>query len=281
MKFFVDFSNRPQKIGSFLTLKSEFQLLSSLTKEKKNTLYFVPGPFAELNNEFCSMLKDDDVEMEIAVVSSEDASVRNFYPENILEELNDNTYFSTARLRFLYALFGIKPSIVWSRSTSIIMSEFRTDLSGRFLMFVIGQPFIEQNSDVFYSSWVDFLTNLRKFTNLPFLIAGNDYRPEEISRIPSTFILSSLGFSISQQAYLASECSFFMGTASGLCTPAMLSRVPYVILKHPLYHSVEMKKELVNSRLPWASQNQIFEISEISSFVLNSRIKEILYYATK
>lgn len=281
MRFFVDFSNRPQKLGSFLTLKSEFQLLSSLAKERKNTLYFVPGALAELNNEFCSILKDDEVEMEIVVVSSEDLPVKKYYPENILEELNDNTYFSTARLRFLYALFGIKPSIAWGRSTSNIMSDFRTYLSDRFLMFVIGQPYINQNADIFYESWVDFLTNLRKFTNLPFFIAGNDYRPEEISRISSTFILSSLGCSISQQAYLISKSTFFVGTASGLCAPAMLSRVPYVILKHPSYHSDEMKKELVNSRLPWASQNQIFDISEISSFVLNSKIKELLYHAAK
>ena len=281
MNFFVDFSNRPQKIGSFLTLKSEFQLLSSLTKVRKNTLYFVPGSSVELNNEFCSILKNDDIEMEINIVSTDDILVRNCYPENILEELNDNTYFSTVRLRFLYALFGIRPSIVWSPSISTTINQMSGVLNGRFLTFVIGQPFVEQNHEIFYSGWVDFLSNLRKVTNLPFLIAGNDYRPEAISRIPETFLLSSLGFSISQQAYLASKSSFFMGTASGLCTPAMLSRVPYVIFKHPSYHSAEMKKELVNSRLPWASQNQIFEISEISSFVLNSWTKEILYYATK
>ena len=281
MNFFVDFSDRPQKFGSFLTLKSEFQLLSNLTKDKKNTLYVVPGSLAELNSEFFAIVKDDNTEIEINIVTSDNISAKNAYPENILQELNDNSYFSTARLRFLYRALGIRPSIVWSRSTTTLMKEFCANLDGRFLMFVIGQPYTEQSKQVFYSSWVDFLLNLRTLTDLPFLIAGNDYRPEEISRIPQTLSLSSIGLSISQQAYLVSESSFFMGIASGLCTPAMLSRVPYVILKHPSYHMAEMKKELFDSRLPWASQNQVFRISEVSNVTLNYWTKEILSHATK
>jgi hypothetical protein len=99
--------------------------------------------------------------------------------------------------------------------------------------------------------------------------------------LASLELFLSIGLSISQQAYLVSESSFFMGIASGLCTPAMLSRVPYVILKHPSYHMAEMKKELFDSRLPWASQNQVFRISEVSNVTLNYWTKEILSHATK
>lgn len=281
MNFFVDFTNQPQKIGSFLTLKSEFQLLCSLTKDKRNTVNFVPGPSAELNREFNAILKDDNIEIEIAAVSSDDISKKNCYPENILKELNDETYFSTVRLRFLYRAFGIRPSIVWSHSTATLMREFSASLSGRFLTFIIGLPYLEQDKLTFYASWSNLLKKLRTLTDLPFLIAGNDYQPEEISQISNTFSLASLGFSISQQSYLISESLFFMGTASGLCTPAMLSHIPYVIFKHPSYHSFEMKKELFDSRLPWASQHQVFEISEVSNSVFEKWTKEILYYAAQ
>lgn len=281
MNFYVNFHKRPQKIGSFLTLKSEIQLIAKIANTEYDVLHFVPGPVRELNEEFRSIMSDGNSKLDIISVDPDDKSMNIFYPENILDELNDNTYYSTARLRFLFRVFETKPSLTWGDETCVSVEKFYSKFDSAFLSFHVGRPFAGQNERDFYIGWTHLLTKLRKLIDIPFVLLGNDHIPPEISEISDVYSLSALGYSIPMQACLVAKSLFFLGVASGMCTPAMLSNIPYIIIKHPKYHSFEMSKELFESRLPWALQNQIFKISSVSTSVLDSWVEEIMCYARK
>ena len=281
MEFFVDFSNKPQKIGSFLTIKSELQLVTRLMNDQKISVYCVRGPNDQLNSIFYLIISDDTNQIDISYIDSDQINFKNNYPENILHELNDDTYYSTARLRFLHKVFKVNPELNWGKKTMNKVDAFTSRLENNFFVVHIAEPFILQNKEEYFLSWLNFLARLRENTAVPFIFVGNIDLPQDIKKLSGVHFLDNLGFSIAEQCYLISRCSFFIGVASGMCTPAMLSTVPYIIFKHPDYHQVEMNMELFNSRLPWATKDQIFQLVPISEDVLDSFRKEIMKYATK
>lgn len=280
MDFFVDFSNQPQKVGSYYTLKSEVQLISKLLNETRNTVYCIPGSNERQNNYFSLIMLDDVNPVNVVFVEVTQSVLRDKYPENILNELNDQNYFSTARLRYLYKTFKIHPALNWGVQTNLAADLFASKLNKKFFTFHITEPYESQNSKEYFDSWVTFLIKLRGITNFPFIFVGPLKILKDITSIRDVYFLDALGFSLQQQACIISQSSAFMGTASGMCAPATLSKIPYIIFKHPKYHEVEMSKELYESRLPWATKNQSFKLVPISGKILNSFIQDLVIHET-
>jgi hypothetical protein len=278
MDFFVDFSRQPQKIGSFFTLKSEIQLISKLSNDPHSIVYCVPGPLKKLNENFTSIMTDDVNQVEIVYVAESQTIHRNKYPDNILNELNDYTYFSTARLRYLFKTFGVVPSLNWGTETNLVADLLVSKLNYEYFTFHISEPFSFQDSNEYFDGWNVFLKKLRSNTNVPFIFVGNFNLLNNIDSFQDMYFLNDLGYSLQQQARVISQGKYFIGTASGMCTPAMLGKIPYVIFKHPKYHELEMGKELIESRLPWATKNQSFKLTSISSEILDTYLNELVMY---
>lgn len=101
----------------------------------------------------------------------------------------------------------------------------------------------DTESNANFSVWREFIES-DEATRVRFLLIGSDRVPEEITSLPNVTSLNEQGLSIAEQLACIQNSSAFMGMASGPANSAILSKVPYIIFKHPLHHAEAMKKEI-------------------------------------
>jgi hypothetical protein len=72
--------------------------------------------------------------------------------------------------------------------------------------------------------------------------------------------LQTQEISLKTQLAIISRSQLFIGTASGMATPAILGSNPYTIYKHPKHHVDSIKQEVVGNRFPFAQESQNIQI---------------------
>ena len=88
--------------------------------------------------------------------------------------------------------------------------------------------------------------------------------------------LNNYKFTLASQFDLVNKAKFFIGTASGMCTAACFSKVPYAIFKHPNHHADEMKNELLNDRVVFSAKKQRFYLKHQNFNTIKDAIIDIL-----
>ena len=80
---------------------------------------------------------------------------------------------------------------------------------------------------------------------------------------------------IYMEPILSQICKFFLASASGFCSFAIFSNVPYLLIKKPKEHIEQIKSEIKFNRLKFASNKQYLIRAEMGN------IKKILSYVKK
>ena len=92
--------------------------------------------------------------------------------------------------------------------------------------------------------WFQFFQKYSGNSKIQFILIGDDEIDQRIQALPNvcrtrdfgSYIITDLGFI---------QCAdYFMSMASGPCNMALFSKTPYLILKDPDHHTLEMKKEI-------------------------------------
>lgn len=93
--------------------------------------------------------------------------------------------------------------------------------------------------------------------DVKFILIGNEGIDNRIRRLPNIIVTQDLGSSVARDLALIQTACIFMGMASGPCSMAIFSDIPYLICKHPDHHPEQMARELGESdRFSFATQSQ-------------------------
>jgi hypothetical protein len=120
-----------------------------------------------------------------------------------------------------------------------------------------------------------------RYSGLKFLFCGNDIYPQnymdKLKGLNNVFFAREMNLDIFKELALISQTNAFMGIASGPSNIPILSKMPYLIIKHPEDAWKEKFEEVENGeRLPFAGKHQYFKIIDESSDLLLSYIHEVI-----
>jgi hypothetical protein len=189
------------------------------------------------------------------------------------------SYYSFERVLGLFHRFGLPPILNWDPSVVSAMDSLVSGL-GRVVSVHLKnvRPGFSEESNFSVSVWRQFFEETADNEDLKFVVIGEDELPGAITKMPNVILGTSLDLTLGQQLALTGRCIGFMGTASGVCTAANFSRIPYVIFKHPSHHTEEMKNELGGSdRFDFALHGQLMRRVVPTTATLIESLNGILY----
>jgi hypothetical protein len=170
----------------------------------------------------------------------------------LLEDRNNPcfSYFSFSRVVSLSNKHHLLPKLAWNGSVLNEAKKYRSDFGERLvcvhLRNVYPYSILESMADG--GIWQQFLDATHcADPACKFLLLGDDDLPENIRLSDSVIRAKDSHIDLSVQLALIGISDLFLGMASGICSAANLSSVPYFIYKHPSHHSAEMARELGGS----------------------------------
>lgn len=168
------------------------------------------------------------------------------------------SYQSFSRVVSLWKITNRFPELMWDKVVLQRAALLRDRFIGKIFTIHlkrVSDNLLDSNAD--FNEWLAFFKKQAVPGKVEFLILGSDKIPQTIIDVPGVYSAEALGFSLSEQLTLVGLSDGFLGMASGLCQAAILSKVPYVIFKHPQHHADEMRRELgEHDGLPFALGNQ-------------------------
>ena len=258
-------------LGGALTLRAECEMLSKVSGQESFKIFVTPG-----DNSLQAITAIYEVAFRTSSTSFELTTNRNedrFYPDYYFPETRDLFSFSSERIATLFKLFGIQPQLLWSKDVYSDAQKITTSLKQRFICLSLkfsGSG--EENGDANFKIWDDVVKNCLKDLDLPIVIIGNDSTPQGfLENYPVRFLVRE-GIDLATQIAFSEKASLYIGTASGMASAVTFSSTPYLLYKHPKYHSDLMDRELIgNGKLPWANEQQrIIRTIPTTNEILNS-----------
>jgi len=192
------------------------------------------------------------------------------------ERFNDKnfSYYSTSRLSDLYQKFKIRPSLSWSPRTQSQVTEKLSCINGKIITIHMKNVFPSNlkfsNADPFL--WSSAINEVLRNSESTFILVGDDPPPLELKFGENLLTAKSLGLNLSEQLSLIARSSGFIGTASGICTGAIFSDVPYVIFKSPSHHYDQMQEELGDA------DSFSFSMSDQKIFRTIPNVEQLIHY---
>lgn len=119
---------------------------------------------------------------------------------------------------------------------------------------------VDAQSNAVMDSWCELFKHCAE-AGLPvkFLLIADDPIDPRCLCTPNVIRVGDFRSSLSLYLGLIEHAFIFMGMSSGPCNMALLSNVPYIIIKHPDHHPEEMERELRgNENFPFAGRRQRF-----------------------
>lgn len=156
------------------------------------------------------------------------------------------SYFSFSRLTSMHKDSGIKPCLRWNTNQKAQAKLVLARTEGHLICVHLRSvaPFNAEESNADGPSWQTFFDKHAVPNVCNFLLIGDDALPAGLNLPPGVTRATDSGIDLATQLALVNVAKGFMGMASGICTVANLSDVPYVIFKHPAHHPSEMLAEL-------------------------------------
>jgi len=183
------------------------------------------------------------------------------------------TYHSTLRVRELSKKYNVFPKINWREdfiqklTKKLNILDFKNSLILHLKNQKKGSVY---ESNVNIKKWdLFFHETTNNHSNLSFILIGNDV-PLELLKHRNTYCSENFKLNLFEELAASSICKGFLGLASGMSSATIFSKTPYVILKHPNHHRVEMNLELgKNDALSFAKNNQ--KILRVEQNLINLR----------
>ena len=190
---------------------------------------------------------------------------------------NGFSYYNTERIQDLYSKLKIKPILGWREGFQQSVFQKSKTLSPKIITVHLKRvfPFEVNESNAQAEVWAEALRYFLDFsTELDVILVGNDPTPIEIELGPRIRRADDIGLTLGEQMNLIQNSAGFMGTASGICSGAVFSEVPYFIYKSPEHHKEQFAMELKNEEIfSFSALNQkiIRKIPETKTLFENMR----------
>ena len=259
-----------RNIGAYLTILQEILLLSQIYKKKKVKFFFTNKVKKKFFYE--NFLKNTKLDIELVKKKK-----NNFINLELIKKKEE--IYSLSRVNHLYNLYKIKPLIQWNKKirneSNNIIKLF--DLK-KFIVVTLKRDTKLPIANAKILVWKKIFQFLVK-KKFKIVIIGNDnfensFRNHNLKNF--IIFLKNYDFTLASQFDLVNKAKFFIGTASGMCTAAYFSEVPYAIFKHPKHHTSEMKNELLNDRAVFSFKKQRFYLKYQKFNTIKNAIKHIL-----
>lgn len=243
-------------LGGILTLLSEATILIEKSEVKVINLY-IYGKYLDF-----SWLQS--IENNVLINYKYPINVltkKPYEPCYPLKELNltNFSYYSTNRLSLLSKKFNTKPILHWSQSLENSVTKKINHINSEFITIHMkyGYPVDIDLSHADPSIWTRALKTVLKNTDATMVIVGDDSPPRGLEYSERLLTAKTLELNLSEQLSLISRSIGFVGTASGICSGAIFSAIPYTIYKSPDHHAIQMQDELeMTDNLPFAHDFQ-------------------------
>ena len=190
---------------------------------------------------------------------------------------NGFSYYNTERIQDLYSKLKIKPILLWREGLQQSVFQKSKTLSPKIITIHLKRvfPFDVNESNAQAEVWAKALRYFLDFsTELDVILVGNDPTPAEIELGPRIRRADDIGLNLGEQMNLIQNSVGFIGTASGICSGAVFSEVPYFIYKSPEHHKEQFATELKNEEIfSFSALNQkiIRRIPETKTLFENMR----------
>lgn len=100
----------------------------------------------------------------------------------------------------------------------------------------------QSNANV--GAWGAFFEDSVARRDVKFVLIGNEDVDDRIRRLPNVIVTQDFGSAVARDLALIQTACAYMGMASGPCSMAMFSDIPYLICKHPDHTPDKMAREL-------------------------------------
>jgi hypothetical protein len=279
MKNITFYLSNNLNFGSFLILLIEINYIRYLFKIKKvnlildnnNCNYDQFTTFYKITNN----LKFDNF-----------ISINYFSKINLLNHRNTMNFekifyksslYSFETINNIFNLTNKYPLLVFKKKLiNSVLKFIKKNKIKKFITIHLKHDPDSKLSNTKYNLWRNSLNNCKNLNNKNILFVGNDAIKDNLNITGDNFYFSNdFNLNISEQLYLVSISSFFIGTASGFCCAANFSNTPYIIIKHPDHHKSLIKKELQENKLPFSKFNQNFIFMRQTSNNIDSILSHI------
>jgi hypothetical protein len=241
-------------LGGALTLRAEVEQIVHLFRYDQIDLSIGPE---NLRNSSVNSISKNVFERSKILFKPTKNFIANGYPFNTSSKVIINSYYELNRIEKLIRENELR-ELDWGSEVTNEILELRNLIGPKYLCFharnVVGTESEWNANSLFWNLVIEYLT-----INSPYriILIGDGQESFEGGFRANTLNLKQLGVRLDTQLALINESQGFIGTASGVATPAVLSRTPYLILKDPRHHAQEMEKELGdNSRFAFSVENQ-------------------------
>ena len=248
--------------GSAITLIQEIILLQKkkvkikinlISKNKNYIKYFNIAKYLDTNIEFFKNKKIGLNSLNLNKVLNKKIS---YSLENVITKSSTNK---------------IKPKLIFKKKyVALVRNKLKKKKINKFVCIHIKELNNKINLKEL-NSW----KNLIKFVSKNFLIiflSSNAYKKYFIKDKNILFISFK---NIYSEPILSQICKFYLASASGFCSFAIFSDVPYLIIKKPKEHADQIKREIKYNKLKFASNKQFLIRENMHN------IKKILNYVKK
>ena len=262
-------------LGGTLLIKAECDLLYDQSVYERCLMllpdYEIPKIYIEILNMIVAPVKVVQLEPENAYL----------WPTYMQESANPDMH-SFSRIENLYDRFMSIPKLTWPEKVlnkAIENFDFKNKKNIFLHLREINTESIT-DSNTNWTEWLKFFEYVKKASpNIQFHLMGDDEFKLDLNDFTNISSLNK-NFSLIEQFYLLNFAYGFIGTASGVCTAANLSRIPYVVFKHPLHHHEEMEKELgIRDCFNFSAKNQkIYRVEQTVSSLIKALLLIIESY---
>jgi len=263
-------------LGGALTLRAECEMISEHNGQRAFNILISPGANSvqdikyiyETVFESCNLVFN-----EIKIAESD-----LLYPDSYLTTEKNLLSFSTERIAILFDVLKVTPELEWSEKISSEVEKILGTLSERFICLSLKFSGLRiEDGDAELATWREVVGVISVNLDLSVVILGNDFLPEDFTVDPRVRFLGREGISLAVQLALSERACLYVGMASGMASGVTFSDTPYLLYKHPEYHSDLMHRELGKSdNLPWANRQQKIFRKIPNSFDVVAQIERIL-----
>ena len=263
-------------LGGALTLRAECEMISEHSGQRAFNILISPGANSvqDIKNIYETVFESSS----LVFNEIETAESDMLYPDSYLTTEKNLLSFSTERIAILFDVLKVTPELEWSEKISSEVEKILGTLSERFICLSLkfsGQRI--EDGDAELATWREVVRIISVNPDLPVVIVGNDLLPEDFSEDPRVRFLGREGISLAVQLALLGRACLYVGMASGMASGVTFSDTPYLLYKHPEYHSDLMHQELGKSdNLPWANRQQKIFRKIPNSFDVVAQIERIL-----
>ena len=150
------------------------------------------------------------------------------------------------------------------------------------VLYLKNNPKAPGCSNANFDVWYNFISTHSLNSKVKFILIGNEAIDKRIKDLSSVLITSELEGDLPRELALIQVAYLFMGMASGPCTAAIYSDVPYVIFKNPKHDEEQMMIEMgAYDKFPFAVRYQkLLRLNE-SNALLNSEFSYMLSHISR